>query len=278
MSTCPTPARRHACTAGAADRDVSAACAQRAQRLGAGCAPPRPGVPARRSPCRSAALSQPLVSSHPAADRASSAHPATCLPVQCPDKHQKYISHVLGVPMHKVVVRTKRLGEGLLRPSRPGCGMPDACTAHTSAALRPSLACVSASHPCPTCCAVQPTHHSARPHACVRGHRPSLAGGGFGGKESRSGFINAAAAIPAYHLRRAVRCGARMPCPLWAASRATWIHLLAQQLAYYLLEPVTETRLNCRQYEPREENRCARAVRAASRCAGLCWTGMRTCR
>lgn len=30
---------------------------------------------------------------------------------QCPDKHQKYISHVLGVPMHKVVVRTKRLGE-----------------------------------------------------------------------------------------------------------------------------------------------------------------------
>lgn len=58
---------------------------------------------------------------------------------QCPDKHQKYISHVLGVPMHKVVVRTKRLG------------------------------------------------------------------GGFGGKESRSGFINAAAAVPAYHLRRAVR-------------------------------------------------------------------------
>lgn len=34
-----------------------------------------------------------------------------CPPVQCPDAHQKYLSHVLGVPMHKVVVRTKRLGE-----------------------------------------------------------------------------------------------------------------------------------------------------------------------
>ena len=30
-------------------------------------------------------------------------------------------------------------------------------------------------------------------------------GGGFGGKESRAGFINAAAAIPAYHLGRPVR-------------------------------------------------------------------------
>lgn len=32
-------------------------------------------------------------------------------PLQCPDKHQRYVAHVLGVPMHKVVVRTKRLGE-----------------------------------------------------------------------------------------------------------------------------------------------------------------------
>lgn len=44
-------------------------------------------------------------------------HPPTLPPslsipaLQCPDKHQRYISHVLGVPMHKVVVRTKRLGE-----------------------------------------------------------------------------------------------------------------------------------------------------------------------
>jgi len=30
---------------------------------------------------------------------------------QCPDKHQRYIAHVLGIPQHKVVVRTKRLGE-----------------------------------------------------------------------------------------------------------------------------------------------------------------------
>jgi xanthine dehydrogenase/oxidase len=34
---------------------------------------------------------------------------------------------------------------------------------------------------------------------------PPHAGGGFGGKESRSGFLNAACAIPAYHLRRPVR-------------------------------------------------------------------------
>ncbi|EFN53303.1 hypothetical protein CHLNCDRAFT_136969 [Chlorella variabilis] len=58
---------------------------------------------------------------------------------QCPDAHQKYLAHVLDVPLHKVVVRTKRLG------------------------------------------------------------------GGFGGKESRSAFLNVAAAVPAYHLRKPVR-------------------------------------------------------------------------
>ena len=58
---------------------------------------------------------------------------------QCPDKHQRYISSVLGIPQHKVVVRTKRLG------------------------------------------------------------------GGFGGKETRAAFVNAAAAVPAFILRRAVR-------------------------------------------------------------------------
>ena len=58
---------------------------------------------------------------------------------QCPDKHHRYIAHVLGIPQHKVVVRTKRLG------------------------------------------------------------------GGFGGKETRAAFVNAAAAIPAYLLRRPVR-------------------------------------------------------------------------
>jgi xanthine dehydrogenase/oxidase len=31
---------------------------------------------------------------------------------QCPDKHQRYIASVLGLPAHKVVVRTKRLGGG----------------------------------------------------------------------------------------------------------------------------------------------------------------------
>jgi len=59
--------------------------------------------------------------------------------LQCPNKHQVYIAHVLGIPQHKVVVRTKRLG------------------------------------------------------------------GGFGGKESRSAFLNATAAVPAYLLRRPVR-------------------------------------------------------------------------
>ncbi len=58
---------------------------------------------------------------------------------QCPDKHHRYIAHCLGIPMHKVVVRTKRLG------------------------------------------------------------------GGFGGKETRAAFLNAAAAVPAYILRRPVR-------------------------------------------------------------------------
>ena len=61
------------------------------------------------------------------------------LRLQCPDKHQRYVASVLGLPQHKVVVRTKRLG------------------------------------------------------------------GGFGGKETRSAFINAAAAVPAHLLRRPVR-------------------------------------------------------------------------
>lgn len=38
--------------------------------------------------------------------------PAVLLhPPQCPDKHQRYMAHVLGIPQHKVVVRTKRLGK-----------------------------------------------------------------------------------------------------------------------------------------------------------------------
>lgn len=32
--------------------------------------------------------------------------------VQAPQKHQKYVSHVLGLPMSKVVCRTKRIGGG----------------------------------------------------------------------------------------------------------------------------------------------------------------------
>ena len=59
--------------------------------------------------------------------------------LQCPDKHHRYIAHCLGIPQHKVVVRTKRLG------------------------------------------------------------------GGFGGKETRAAFVNAIAALPAYHLRKPVR-------------------------------------------------------------------------
>ncbi|KAM1415457.1 hypothetical protein ACFX2I_007105 [Malus domestica] len=58
---------------------------------------------------------------------------------QAPQKHQKYISHVLGLPMSKVVCKTKRIG------------------------------------------------------------------GGFGGKETRSAFIAAAAAVPAYLLNRPVK-------------------------------------------------------------------------
>lgn len=59
--------------------------------------------------------------------------------LQAPQKHQKYVSHVLGIPMSKVVCKTKRIG------------------------------------------------------------------GGFGGKETRSAFIAAAAAIPAYLLNQPVK-------------------------------------------------------------------------
>lgn len=32
--------------------------------------------------------------------------------IQCPDKHQKYVANVLGLPMSKVVCKTKRIGGG----------------------------------------------------------------------------------------------------------------------------------------------------------------------
>jgi xanthine dehydrogenase/oxidase len=59
--------------------------------------------------------------------------------IQAPQQHQKYVSHVLGLPMSKVVCKTKRLG------------------------------------------------------------------GGFGGKETRSAFIAAAASVPSYLLNRPVK-------------------------------------------------------------------------
>ena len=59
--------------------------------------------------------------------------------MQAPQKHQKYVSHVLGLPMSKVVCKTKRIG------------------------------------------------------------------GGFGGKETRSAFIAAAASVPSYLLNRPVK-------------------------------------------------------------------------
>lgn len=58
---------------------------------------------------------------------------------QAPQKHQRYVAHVLGIPQHKVVCKLKRIG------------------------------------------------------------------GGFGGKETRSAFIAAAASVPAYLLQRPVR-------------------------------------------------------------------------
>ncbi|TYI10384.1 hypothetical protein ES332_A09G138300v1 [Gossypium tomentosum] len=58
---------------------------------------------------------------------------------QAPQKHQKYVSHVLGLPMSKVVCKTKRIG------------------------------------------------------------------GGFGGKETRSAFLAAAAAVPSYLMNRPVK-------------------------------------------------------------------------
>lgn len=63
----------------------------------------------------------------------------TEITLQAPQKHQKYVSHVLGLPMSKVVCKTKRIG------------------------------------------------------------------GGFGGKETRSAFIAAAASVPSYLLNRHVK-------------------------------------------------------------------------
>lgn len=59
--------------------------------------------------------------------------------VQAPQKHQKYVAHVLGLPMSKVVCKTKRIG------------------------------------------------------------------GGFGGKETRSAFLAAAASVPSYLLNLPVK-------------------------------------------------------------------------
>lgn len=59
--------------------------------------------------------------------------------MQAPQKHQKYVAEVLGLPMSKVVCKTKRIG------------------------------------------------------------------GGFGGKETRSAFIAAAASVPSYLLNRSVK-------------------------------------------------------------------------
>ncbi len=148
--------------------------------------------------------------------------------LQCPDKHQKYISHVLGVPMHKVVVRTKRLGEAPGLPRNPAAAAQS--SAHRAYLKGLGLGQWSAPHVCSPCsaqlrtcctyCALRSRAMACAPCAyeschplgtcCWPVHQPAkvspLAGGGFGGKESRSGFINAAAAVPAYHLRRAVRC------------------------------------------------------------------------
>lgn len=62
-----------------------------------------------------------------------------CLQQQAPQKHQSSVAHVLGLPLSKVVCKTKRIG------------------------------------------------------------------GGFGGKETRSAFIAAAACVPAYLLKRPVK-------------------------------------------------------------------------
>lgn len=113
--------------------------------------------------------------------------------------------------MHKVVVRTKRLGEACHLPwALPlpcvcrqcrRCACTKGWTGGTNRVQRRAL-------PHMLRCAA---HAAAGNSRCLPARSPTrcafaAAGGGFGGKESRSGFINAAAAVPAYHLRRAVRC------------------------------------------------------------------------
>lgn len=47
---------------------------------------------------------------------------------QCPQKHQKYVSHVLGLPMSKVVCKTKRIGGGFGgKETRSACFAAVAC-------------------------------------------------------------------------------------------------------------------------------------------------------
>lgn len=163
------------------------------------------------------------------ADRGTVPHAHTRPPAlppctQCPDKHQRYIAHVLGLPQHKVVVRTKRLGEPAAA-NLPGCfpassqsSMPAAGMA-CSGALQPRARHLST-----------PIAHGLPPH-CT-----SPTGGGFGGKETRAAFVNAAAAVAAWHLRRPVRtpaggvhCGATAQaalqvCPCLATPRPDKCH------------------------------------------------------
>ena len=48
--------------------------------------------------------------------------------MQCPQKHQKYVSHVLGLPMSKVVCKTKRVGGGFGgKETRSACFAAVAC-------------------------------------------------------------------------------------------------------------------------------------------------------
>lgn len=89
---------------GEADEFVSYSSTQVRPRLAwapALCLPPR-----RRHVSHAYALPLPCRAPFPGPHS-----PPPPAPLQCPDKHQKYIAHVLGVPQHKVVVRTKRLGE-----------------------------------------------------------------------------------------------------------------------------------------------------------------------
>lgn len=165
---------------------------------------------------------------------------------QCPDKHQKYIGHVLGLPLHKVVVRTKRLGEWrreaawMRAAAQRSAAWPGPAAAH-AAALNPLL---------PRCAApCSPVALQAAALAARRAGRPL--------STRPPPFRRGTCAAPSGAPRGMDGCQAFALCRGCCCCRS----------------------------RPQPSAACAHAAAAAAaetvlstHSAGSCWTGTRTCR